>query len=112
MEKKADEIENVIDESAASIAEGAKTVNSAIRDTAQKYLNAAGMKVNMKDIEKRLRDRGLLSLGVAAGLGFILGGGLATRPGVMLLGLFGRAAARQTEMNVGRQVLQQAGSRT
>jgi len=111
MEKRNDEIENVADESAAFVAGAAKTANRAVRDTAQKYLNAAGMKVDLEDIEERLRDRALFSLGIAAGAGFILGGGLATRPGVMLLGLFGRTAARQTATNVGRQVLQKAGSR-
>jgi hypothetical protein len=68
------------------------------------------MKVDLKDIEERLRARALFSLGIAAGAGFLLGGGLATKPGVILFGLFGRAAARQTATNVGRQVLQKATS--
>jgi hypothetical protein len=110
MEKRDDEIENVIDESAASVAGTAKVANRAVRDTAQKYLNAAGINVDLRGFEERLRDRALLSLGIAAGVGFVLGGGLATKPGVMLLGLFGRATTRRTVTNVGRQVLRKAGS--
>jgi hypothetical protein len=68
------------------------------------------MKVDLKDFEERIRDRALFSLGIAAGVGFVLGGGLGTRPGVMLLGLFGRRAARQTATNIGRQVFQKSSS--
>ncbi|MBV8358207.1 MAG: hypothetical protein JO189_09770 [Deltaproteobacteria bacterium] len=109
--QKREETNNVIDESASSAAEVANTANRAMRDTAQKYLDMAGMKVDLGDIEQRLRDRALFSLGLAMGIGFILGGGLATKPGVMLLGLFGRSAVRQTAKNVGEQVLQKASSR-
>jgi hypothetical protein len=111
MEERHDEIENVVAQSAASVAGAAKTANRAVRDTAQKYLNAAGMKIDLADIEERIRDRALFSVWIAVGIGFILGGGLATRPGVMLLGLFGRTAARQTATNVGRQVFQKAAAR-
>jgi hypothetical protein len=73
-----------------------------------KYLNAVGMKVDLKDVEGRLREQSLLSIGIATGIGFILGGGLGTRPGVMLLGLFGRRAARQMATNAGRELPQNA----
>ena len=111
MEKGEEKIENALDEPVGSAGGVADTANKALRDTAQKYLDAAGMKVNLKDVERRLRERALLSVGIAAGVGFILGGGLATRPGVILLGLFGRGAARQMATNTGRQLLQSARSR-
>jgi hypothetical protein len=53
MEKGYDKIENVVDDSAAFVAGAAKTANRAVMDTAQKYLNAAGMKVNLQDISKK-----------------------------------------------------------
>lgn len=111
MEKSDERIENV-GESNVSAAEVPKMANRAVKDTAQKYLNAAGIKIDLADIEGKLRDRALFSLGIAASIGFILGGGLATKPGVMLLGLLGRTAVRQTATKVGRQVLQQAGSQS
>lgn len=102
MEKRDNEIGNVVDDATASQAGVANTTNRAVRDTAQKYLDAAGVKLNLADIEARVRERALLSVGIAAGVGFVLGGGLATRPGVILLGLFGRIAVRQAATNVGR----------
>ena len=111
MEKSEDKIENMLDEPVGSVGGVASTANKAVRDTAQKYLNAVGMKVDLKDVEGRLREQSLLSIGIAAGIGFILGGGLGTRPGVMLLGLFGRRAARQIATNTGRELLQNARSR-
>ncbi|MBV8475228.1 MAG: hypothetical protein JO033_27590 [Acidobacteriaceae bacterium] len=110
MEKRDDTIDNVIDESTTSVAGAAKAANRVVKDTAQSYLNTVGINVDLQDFEERLRDRAFLSLGIAAGAGFVLGGGLATKVGVMLLGLFGRAIARQTVTNAGRQVLQKAGS--
>jgi len=106
MEKRDDEIETVIDESAVSVAGAAKAANRGLRETVQKYLNAAGINVDLQNFEERLRARALLSLGIAAGTGFVLGGGLATKPAVMLLGLFGSATTRQTATKVGRQVPQ------
>jgi ElaB/YqjD/DUF883 family membrane-anchored ribosome-binding protein len=111
MEKSEEKIENALDESVGSASGIADTANRALRDTAQKYLNAVGMKVDLSNVEGRLRERALLSVGIAAGVGFILGGGLATRPGVILLGLFGRSAARQMTTNTGRKLLPNARSR-
>jgi ElaB/YqjD/DUF883 family membrane-anchored ribosome-binding protein len=108
MEKSEDKIENVLDEPVGSVGGVANTANKAVRDTAQKYLNAVGMKVDLKDVEERLREQSLLSIGIAAGVGFILGGGLGTRPGVTLLGLLGRRAARQMTTNAGRELPQNA----
>jgi hypothetical protein len=102
--------ENMIDSADSSVSGIAKTANKAVRDTAQKYLNAAGMRVDLEDVEQRIRGRALLSLGLAAGAGFVLAGGLGTRPGMMMLALFGRTVARRAATNMGRQVFQRAGS--
>ncbi|MBV8774795.1 MAG: hypothetical protein JO166_21050 [Deltaproteobacteria bacterium] len=100
--------ENMVDDPSGSVSEVAKTANKAVRDTAQRYLSAAGMRIDLEDVEQRIRDRAFLSLGLAAGAGFALGGGLGTRLGAVLLAVFGRAAARQVATNVGRQVFQGA----
>lgn len=92
-------------------ASAAKTVTTALRETAQKYFDAAGMEIDLEVVEERIRDRPLLSMAVAAGTGFIIGGGLATKPGIALLALFGRTAARDTVTNAGRQVWERARNR-
>jgi hypothetical protein len=95
-----------------SMASGAaKTANSAMKDTAHKYLGAAGIKVDLEDVENKIRDRPLFYLAIAAGSGFVIGGGLATKIGLTLLGLAGRKAAAETATNFGRQVLRQAAGR-
>jgi hypothetical protein len=92
----------------SSRASAAKTVTTAIRQTAQKYFDAAGMKIDLEVVEDRIRDQPLISMAIAAGADFIIGGGLTTGPGIALLGLFGRTAARDTVANAGRQVWQRA----
>jgi hypothetical protein len=67
--------ESEADESIASAAGAAKTADRAMKDTAQKYLGAAGIKVDLEDIESKIRDRPLFSLAIAAGAGFAIGGG-------------------------------------
>ena len=96
------------EESIASATGAAKKANRAVKDTARKYLDVAGIKVDLEATEKRIRDRPLFYLALAAGAGFVIGGGLATKTGVALLGLFGRKAAVETATNFGRQVLRQA----
>ena len=100
--------EPMIEDPASPVAGIAKTANRAVRDTAQRYLNVAGVNVDLENIEQRIRGRALLSLGLAAGTGFVLGGGLGTRPGVLMLAMFGRVAARRTATNMARQVFQGA----
>src|SRR5690348_1705042 len=95
MEKNEAKIESALDEPVDSAGGIADTANKAVRDTAQEYLNAAGMKVGLIDVERRIRERALMSVGIAAGTGFNLGGGLSTGPGVLLLSLFARSAARR-----------------
>ena len=53
----------------------ARTANKAVRDSAQKYLNAAGINVDLGNLEQRIHSRPLLSVGLAAGAGFAFGGG-------------------------------------
>jgi hypothetical protein len=79
-----------------------------LKDTVRKYLDVAGIKVDLNEIQEVIRKRPLLSLGVAAGAGFVIGGGLATRLGVTLLASVGRKAATETATNFGRQVVQEA----
>lgn len=109
MEQREQETKNIVDEPAP--ARAATTADRAMRDTAQKYLNSTGINFDLKDFEEKVRARALFSLGIAAGVGFFLGGGLATKLGVIVLGLFGRTAARQMATNVGSQFFQKAGAR-
>ena len=91
-----------------SAAGAAKTANKAIDETARKYLAAAGIKVDLEDIQNRIRDRPLFYLAIAASVGFVAGGGMASKWGLALLGLAGRRAAAETATNFGRQMLRQA----
>jgi hypothetical protein len=84
----------------------AKAASRAINDTAQKYLAAAG--IDLEDLQYRIRERPLFYLVIAAGAGFVIGGGLASKMGLMLIGLVGRKAAAETATNLGRQVWRQA----
>ena len=99
-----DDKEKSIDESIYSVKGAAQKARRAVKDTAQQYLDTAGMNLDLEDVEERIRDSPYYSVAIAAGVGFLLGGGLATTPGAVLLGLFGRRAARDTASNLGRQV--------
>jgi ElaB/YqjD/DUF883 family membrane-anchored ribosome-binding protein len=101
-----DDGEQVVDES--PVAGATEKAKRAVKDTAQQYLDTARIRVNLEDLEERIRDSPYYSLAIAAGAGFLLGGGLATTPGIAVLGLFGRRAARDTASNLGRQVLRGA----
>jgi ElaB/YqjD/DUF883 family membrane-anchored ribosome-binding protein len=92
------------EESIASATETAKKASRAVKDTARKNLDVAGIKVDLEATEKRIRDRPFLYLALAAGAGFVIGGSLATKAGAALLGLFGRKAAVERATNFGRQV--------
>jgi hypothetical protein len=80
----------------------------ALKDTVQKYLDVAGIKLDLNEIQEVIRKRPLLSLDIAAAAGFVVGGGLATRLGLMLLASVGRKAATETATNFGRQIVQEA----
>lgn len=71
----------------------------AIRDTAQKYLNRSGIKIDLRQIEKSIREQPVRSAAIAAAAGFVVAGGMVTRLGVATLALFGRQAARETATN-------------
>jgi hypothetical protein len=91
-----------------SAAGAAKTANKAIDETARKYLAAAGIKVDLEDFQNRIRERPLFYLAIAASVGFVAGGRMASKWGLALLGLAGRRAAAETATNFGRQMLRQA----
>jgi hypothetical protein len=77
----------------------AEKADEALRDTAERYLNRRGFEIDLRQFEKSIRERPLSSAAIAAGAGFIVGGGLATRPGIAMLLLFARIAARETAFN-------------
>jgi hypothetical protein len=99
------------EEPLVSAAGAAKTANKAIDETARKYLAAAGIKVDLEDFQNRIRERPLFYLAIAASVGFVAGGGMASRWGLALLGMAGRRAAAETATNFGRQMLSQAAAR-
>lgn len=74
----------------------AKTADNAIKETAATYMRNVGVDLNFERLERSIREKPLAAAGLAAGAGFILGGGMATRPALALLALFGRKAARDT----------------
>ena len=96
------------EEPLVSAAGAAKTANKAINETARKYLAAAGIKFDLDDVQNRICDRPLFYLAIAASVGFVVGGGMASKWGLALLGMAGRWAAAETATNLGRQVLRQA----
>jgi ElaB/YqjD/DUF883 family membrane-anchored ribosome-binding protein len=94
------ESEHRMDESTSPIMDAAKKADSAVRDTASTYLRKFGINLDLEQMEKSIRDKPLLSAAIAAAAGFIIGGGMATRPGVAILALFGRKAAKETASNL------------
>jgi ElaB/YqjD/DUF883 family membrane-anchored ribosome-binding protein len=95
-----DEDENSVDESTSPIMDAAKKADNAVRDTARTYLRRFGVNVDLEQIERSIRDKPLRSAAIAAGAGFVIGGGMAIRPAVALLALFGRKAAKETATNL------------
>ena len=79
--------------------ESVASADRAMRDAVQKYIDRAGIKVDLKKVEQQIRDKPFPSAAIAA-VGFVVGGGLVTRPGMALVALFGRSAARETMTNV------------
>lgn len=77
-----------------------KQADDAIRRTAQSYVEKSPVKVDLNQIEKFANEKPLTFLGIGAGVGFFLGGGLQTKIGLTLLALFGRRAAKQTAVNL------------
>jgi hypothetical protein len=48
-----------------------------------------------RDLREYVRAEPITSLAIAAGVGFIVGGGASTRPGLALLAFIGRIAVRE-----------------
>jgi ElaB/YqjD/DUF883 family membrane-anchored ribosome-binding protein len=91
--------ERRMNESTSTTMDAAKKADRAVRDTARTYLDKFGVKLDLEQIEKSIRDKPLPSAAIAAAAGFIIGGGLATRAAAPILALFARAAAQETATN-------------
>ena len=87
-------------ESVTPVRKVAEKTDRAIVNTAQRYLNRRGVDFDLRRLEKTIRDKPLSAAALAATAGFIVGGGLATRPGLAMLMLFGRMAAKETAVNL------------
>jgi ElaB/YqjD/DUF883 family membrane-anchored ribosome-binding protein len=94
------ESERDAEESMSSVAKAAKKADQALRDTAQGYLNRSGIGLDLRQVEKSIRDKPLSASAIAAAAGFILGGGMAIRPAAAILVLLGRQAAKETATNL------------
>ena len=88
-----------------------KTDDPSSKDTAGVPWGSPEIKVDLELIQNRIRDRPLFYVTIAAGMGFVAGGGLASRWGLVLLGLAGRRAAVETATNFGRQMVRQTAKR-
>jgi len=93
------EDDSTSDESLTSVNKAAMKADEAIRDTAQKYIDKAGLRLDLKQVETNIRRNPMPAVAIAAGAGFIVGGGMVTRLGLAMLTLFSRQAARETATN-------------
>jgi hypothetical protein len=73
---------------------------TAIKSAAQQFFDDKGIRLNIAETEDFIRDKPIFSAGTAAAAGFIVGGGLISRPGVALLFLFGRKLAGELTTNL------------
>jgi hypothetical protein len=71
----------------------------AIKDTVRTYLTKFGINLDLEEMEKSIRDNPLPSAAIAAASGFIIGGGLTTRPVMEILALFSGRVAKATAAN-------------
>ncbi len=93
------EDEREMSESSTPVKKVAEKTDRAIVNTAQRYLKRRGVDFDLRQLEKTIREKPLSAAALAATIGFIVGGGLATRPGLAMLILFGRMAAKETAVN-------------
>jgi len=93
------EDEREMSESSTPVKKVAEKADHAIVNTAQRYLKRRGVDFDFRQLEKTIREKPLSAAALAATVGFIVGGGLATRPGLAMLILFGRMAAKETALN-------------
>jgi ElaB/YqjD/DUF883 family membrane-anchored ribosome-binding protein len=94
------EDERDMSESSTPVKKVAEKTDRAIVNTAQQYLKKRGVDFDLRQLEKTIREKPLSAAALAATVGFIVGGGLATRPGLAMLVLFGRMAAKETAVNL------------
>jgi ElaB/YqjD/DUF883 family membrane-anchored ribosome-binding protein len=96
-------------ESAEEPAQGiAGKTDRAFRTTAQSYLDRAGLKLDLRQLESTIRDKPVQAAAIAAAAGFLFGGGMGTRWGAAILTLAGRKAARDTAGNLVSGMVQHA----
>jgi ElaB/YqjD/DUF883 family membrane-anchored ribosome-binding protein len=93
------EDEREMSEYSTPVKKVAEKTDRAIVNTAQRYLKRRGVDFDLRQLEKTIREKPLSAAALAATVGFIVGGGLATRPGLAMLILFGRMAAKETAVN-------------
>jgi len=74
--------------------------HTAIKAATQRLLDDRGVKLNINQAEDFIRDKPIVWIGIAAAAGFIVGGGLVTRPGVALFFLMGRKMAGEITSNL------------
>jgi hypothetical protein len=82
-------------ESSRLVLGAATKTDSAIRSTAEKYISRA----KTKEVEATIRENPLTAIALAAAVGFVVGGGMASRPGLLILALLGRKAAQEIALN-------------
>ena len=58
---------------------------TAIRATAQSYLDRAGLKLDLRQVESTIREKPVPAAALAAAAGFLFGGGMGTRWGAVML---------------------------
>jgi ElaB/YqjD/DUF883 family membrane-anchored ribosome-binding protein len=88
------------DEATSPTMDALKRTDNAIRDTARTYLGKFGVNLDIVRVETSIRERPLRFTAIAATAGFIVGGGMTTRPGVAILALFGRKVVTETAANL------------
>jgi hypothetical protein len=76
-----------------------RRTGDAVRETVNTYLRKFGFDLDLQQIEKSIRDKTLPCVAIAAAAGFIMGGGMATRPAIALLALLGQKAVSETATN-------------
>jgi len=57
----------------------------AFRATAQSYLDRAGLKLDLRQVESTIRAKPMQATAIAAAAGFLFGGGMGTRWGAAIL---------------------------
>ena len=95
-----------------SAARAATNANNAINETIDKYLAAAGIKIDLNNIQDRVRARPLFYMATMASIGFVVGGGVTSKLGLLLFGIGGRRMGADTATNFGRRILRQVAGTT